>query len=420
MQKGLSLVLGSSQCKKCSNAYLALLIPFALAGVLLVTLLFFLHLTIAEGTLHGLIFYANIVEANHHIFFPQSSISINPASTFVAWLNFDLGIQTCFYDRMDGYARSWLEFLFPVYIWGIVGFLVYISDRSTRVTKFLGSSPVPVLATLLLLSYAKVLRTIIAMLSLTTLYYPYNTQIVWVHDANIPLTKYIPLALVAVLFLIFLFLPYTLLLLVGQWLQPKSHLCFLSWIRSIKVTTILDSYHTPCKLKHRYWTGLLFLLRCALFLVFAFNVTGDDSINLLVISSTALGTAVAFGLTGMVYISWYLNALELSFILNLGILAAAIYHVDQSGGSQVAVAYTSVGIAFLTFVGVVIYHIFLRIKSRVQYTQRGRQLLHVNNQHHDDSTNNLLECQAGVTPTVTYTVLDLQELRSPLDLLDNK
>ena len=302
----------------------------------------------------------------------------------------------------------------------LVGFLVYISDRSTRVTKFLGSSPVPVLATLLLLSYAKILRTIIALLSLTTLYYPYNTQIVWVHDANIPLTKYIPLALVAVLFLIFLFLPYTLLLLVGQWLQPKSHLCFLSWIRSPKVTAILDSYHAPYKLKHRYWTGLLLLLRCAMFLVFAFNVTGDDSINLLVISSTALGTAVAFGLIGMVYKCWYLNALELSFILNLGILAAATYHVNQSGGSQAAVAYTSVGIAFLTFVGIVVYHIFLRIKSRVRYTQRGRQLLCVNNQLHEDTTNGPSGCQAGVTPAVTYTVLDLQELRSPLDLLDNK
>jgi len=301
-----------------------------------------------------------------------------------------------------------------------VGFLVYINDRFTRVTKFLGSSSVPVLATLLLLSYAKVLHTIIAMLSLTTLYYPYNTQIVWVHDANVPLTKYIPLAIVAVLFLIFLFLPYTLLLLVGQWLQPKSHLCFLSWVRSPNITAILDSYHAPYKLKHRYWTGLLLLLRCALFLVFAFNVTGDDSINLLIISATALGTSVAFGLTGMVYKSWCLNALELSFILNFGILAAATYHVNLSGGSQAAVAYTSVGIVFLTFVGIVIYHIFLQIKSRVQHTQRGRLSSCVNNQHHEDSTNDPSGCQAGVTPAVTYTVLDLQELQSPPDSLDNK
>ena len=77
-KEGFSLVLGSSQCKECSNVYLALLIPIAFAGVLLVILLFLLHLTVAAGTLHGLIFYANIVAANHHIFFPQSSN--NPAS----------------------------------------------------------------------------------------------------------------------------------------------------------------------------------------------------------------------------------------------------------------------------------------------------------------------------------------------------
>jgi len=237
------------------------------------------------------------------------------------------------------------------------------------------------------------------------------------------MVKYIPLALVAVLFLLLLFLPYTLLLLVGQWLQPKSHLCFLSWLRNPKVKAILDSYHAPYKLKHRYWTGLLLLLRCALFLVFAFNVAGDDSINLLVISSTTLGIAVAFGLAGMVYKSKYLNALELSFILNLGILAAATYHVNLSGGSQAAVAYTSAGIAFLTFVGIVSYHIFLQIKSKMQYTQCGRQLRHGNSQQHQihkDDTSNSSVCQAGVTPTITYAVVDLQELRSPLDLLDTK
>ena len=64
-EKGPSLVLGSSQCKRYSHKYMALLFPFALAGVLLVILLFLLHLTVAAGTLHGLIFYANIVAANH-------------------------------------------------------------------------------------------------------------------------------------------------------------------------------------------------------------------------------------------------------------------------------------------------------------------------------------------------------------------
>ena len=258
-KEGFSLVLGTSQCKECSNVYLALLIPIAFAGVLLVILLFLLHLTVAAGTLHGLIFYANIVAANHHIFFPQSSN--NPAVIFIAWLNLDLGVQTCFYNGMDAYAKTWLDLVFPVYIWVIVGFLVYISHRSVTVTKLLGSSPVPVLATLFLLSYAKVLRTIIAALSLTVLHYPHKNEMVWIHDANVSLEKYIPLALAALLFLLFLFLPYTLLLLLGQWLQTKSHLHLLSWVKNPKLKAILDAYHAPYKPKHRYWTGLLLFIR---------------------------------------------------------------------------------------------------------------------------------------------------------------
>ena len=420
-KEGFSLVLGTSQCKECSNVYLALLIPIAFAGVLLVILLFLLHLTVAAGTLHGLIFYANIVAENHHIFFPQSSN--NPAVIIIAWLNLDLGVQTCFYNGMDAYAKTWLDLVFPVYIWVIVGFLVYISYRSVTVTKLLGSSPVPVLATLFLLSYAKVLHTIIAALSLTVLHYPHKNAMVWIHDANVSLEKYIPLALAALLFLLFLFLPYTLLLLLGQWLQTKSHHHLLSWVKSPNLKAILDAYHAPYKPKHRYWTGLLLFIRCALFLVFAFNISGNDSVNLLVICSTTSGIFTWFALSGMVYKSWYLNALELSFILNLGILAVATHHVKLCDESQAAVTYTSVGIAFLTFVGIVTYHFYIRIKSKVQYIQRGYKLLHRNGNRNrrceEDGAN--LEHQCGVTPNiVTHTEVNLRELRSPVDLLDTK
>ena len=150
--------------------------------------------------------------------------------------------------------------MFPVYIWVIVGFLVYISNHSVLVTKLLGSSPVPVLATLFLLSYAKVLRSIIAALSLTILHYPDKDVVVWIHDANVPLAKYIPLVLVALLFFLFLFILYTLLLLLGQWLQTKSHLHLLCWVRSPKLKAI------PCTLQAKLWTRLLLLVCCACFL----------------------------------------------------------------------------------------------------------------------------------------------------------
>ncbi len=93
-QSGLSLSLGSSQCLSCSNVFLVLLIPFALAGVVLVVLLFTLQLTVSTGTISGLVFYANILAVKKRIFFPPGET--NTLTVFIAWLNLDLGIETCF------------------------------------------------------------------------------------------------------------------------------------------------------------------------------------------------------------------------------------------------------------------------------------------------------------------------------------
>jgi len=56
---------------QCSNIYVVLLIAFALAGIALVLLLFIFKLTVAAGTINGLIFYANIIAVNSAIFFPH-------------------------------------------------------------------------------------------------------------------------------------------------------------------------------------------------------------------------------------------------------------------------------------------------------------------------------------------------------------
>ena len=84
-KSGLSLMLGSSKCLQCSDNHIFLLIPFALAGIALILLLFILKLTVAAGTINGLIFYANIVAVNRSIFFPPNETNI--LTVFIAWLN---------------------------------------------------------------------------------------------------------------------------------------------------------------------------------------------------------------------------------------------------------------------------------------------------------------------------------------------
>ena len=154
-KSGFSLVLGSSKCLQCSNVNIILLIPFALAGIALVLLLLIFKLTVAAGTINGLIFYANIVAVNRSIFFPPKETNI--LTVFIAWLNLDLGIETCFFDGMDAYIKTWLQFAFPLYVWSLVFLIIISSEYSSSIAKVFGSNPVAVLATLFLLSYAKLL-----------------------------------------------------------------------------------------------------------------------------------------------------------------------------------------------------------------------------------------------------------------------
>ena len=336
-----------------------MLIPFALAGIVLVLLLFLLQLTVASGTVNGLIFYANIVAGNKAIFLTYGDTNL--LIVFIAWLNLDLGIETCFYDGMDTYARTWLQFVFPLYVWMLVGVVIVVSHYSQKIAKILGSHhPVPVLATLFLLSYAKVLRTIITAFSVTFLDYPHGfRKAVWLYDGNIEYLhgKHIPLFLTALIALLVVFLLYTFLLLFGQWLQTHTEWKVLSWMNKIK--QFMDAYHGQYKTKMRFWTGLLLLLRCALLLV---NSVGDSNISLLAKTTVMLGLTVMVWLTGKVYKSWYLDALESFFVLNIGILAIATYHTKIVSGNQNVVTYISMGTAFVAFLGILLYHIYIQIK----------------------------------------------------------
>ena len=139
-QPGLSLALGSAQCLPCSNKYLALLISLALAGPMLVVFVKILDLTISQGTINGPIFYANVVKANEYILLPQGQT--NPLTVFIAWLNLDLGVETCFFQGLSSYSKTWLQFVFPFYIWSIAGFIIILAKLSDRVARMMGNNSV--------------------------------------------------------------------------------------------------------------------------------------------------------------------------------------------------------------------------------------------------------------------------------------
>ena len=360
-KEGLSLALGTSKCIPCTNYWLVLLVVFIFAGVALVFLLIVCNLTVTEGTINGLIFYANIVQINSAVFFPPKHVHVlnDFLTVFIAWLNLDLGIQTCFYNGMDAYVKAWLQFAFPIYIWLITILIIVLSQQFRTVASLVGHNSVQVLATLLLLSYAKLLRAIMATFSVAFLAYPDgSTRALWLHDGTIDYfhVKRIPLLVVALFFGI-VSLPFVLSLLFIQCLQRNSHVRIFSWVNKLK--PIFDAYTGPYKDKYRFWTGLLLLVRCVLFVTFALNILGAPGVNLLAI---AVACMCLLPLIHGVYRKWPLVVLEFLSIFNLGTFSLATAYVLNNGGSQVAVASISTTIAFGIFIGILVWHAYSEIR----------------------------------------------------------
>ena len=268
--ESLSTVFGSSQCQKCSNVSLLVVIPIALAGILLVLMLFILNLTVTNGAINTFIFYFNIVSINITIFIPICHDSF--ACITLSLFNLDLGIKSCFYDGMDDYAKTWLQLMFPVYLIFIALILIMGSRHSKLVQRLTARRGLPVLATLFLLSYTKVLLTVchaIFFYSKITFLPTKQSTLVWSVETNIQLFGLKFSILFATCLLLFLILiPFNILLL---FTRPLMRLNFINAFKPL-----LDAYFGPYKDKFYYWTGLQLLLR-AIFLVLS---TFDNDVNL--------------------------------------------------------------------------------------------------------------------------------------------
>ena len=387
-QSELSLALGSPRClDHCSNRYISLLLAFAAAGLIIVFFIKILDLTVAVGTINGLIFYANIVKAAQDTFIPVGHTNV--LTVFIAWLNLDLGIETCFFKGLDGYWKTWLQFVFPFYIWAIIILIIFLSHYSQTIARIFGNNSVPVLATLILLSYTKLLRTIVIALSFTFLQFPDGSETpVWLFDGSIPYfgTKHTPLFLFALGVLLFLWLPFTVLLLFEPCFQRIGTYTVRKWMLRLK--PFFDAYFGPLRGNHRYWVGVLLVTRGILLLVFGLNSTNDPSVNLLAVITvvvilimysnnrpgghTDMNAANNFGFgIDSCYKKWYLSLLESSFFCNLVVLAAATSYINITGGKQVAVVYTSIGITLCQFIGIVVYQAYNILKQSWEERQQG-------------------------------------------------
>ena len=396
---GLSVVFGSEECLKCSNIWLLTILMYAGLGALLVAALFALNITVTSGIFYGPIFYANVLVINASIFFSHSGLA--PLEIPVSLMNLDLGFPLCFFDGMDDLAKMGFQFVFPAYLLVIAITIVITShycltwspDKTAvscahRVMQFIGKKAVNVLATLIYLSYSKVLRTVIDILTYTTVYIENGTTVrVWLYDGTIRFLKnrnHIALFFFALAVSVFLFF-YTLALTfipIIEVCSEKHKVC--TWLnRKVShLKPINDAYYGPYKGEWRIWLGarlwlvvLLYSIRPSL---------GADNPSLLLLLHVIFVIIFMFIQIHIMpfegalqqepgrlsYISKYMyNWLDFFYLLNYAILALIVSYLLVNDTNRIQfkmVVGAFVGIALLVFFCIRIVRMVLYFRKQCQ------------------------------------------------------
>ena len=404
----LSVIFGSSKCQECSDMWLTTLVMFAVLGVILVAALFFLNLTITQGTLYGLIFYANIIQVNASIFFNQSTL--NPLQVIVSFVNLDLGLPMCFYNGMDDADKAGLQFVFPAYllILTMATILVfhYCLQRSPntvnslflcRISTIIGERAVGVLSTLIYLSYSKLFRTVIDILTYSTVHLPSGDMYVWFYDGNVQYLrgKHTVLFVVAIATCTLFLLPYTIALTFIPIIEQHSeHNRLFNYLhkKANQTKPMNDAHYAPYKGKWRWWLGARLWL---LVVMYTLNpvYSSDKPSLLLTIQATmvilftiAQASIKPFGQSHQLrhncnrrtnFYNHLYNCLDMFYLLNYTALAMSMsYILDQSSDqSQITVVAVGVlvGLFVVMLMATVLYHLIVAILRVFKMYDRAKE-----------------------------------------------
>ena len=317
-----------------------------------------LNLTVTQGLINGLIFYSNNLWTYKDIlgFLTKKQPMNSVLQAFIAWLNLDFGIETCLVDGLTAFWKTWLQFLFPLYIWLIAGVIIIVCHYSSRLTNLIGDRAIPLLATLFLLSYTKLLRTVSTVFEFGVLtHYPNHSKIiVWYLDGSLQYCQHphIYLFIVAMVTLFFC-LSFTLFLLLIQCWRRISHLRLLRWIN--RFTPFYDAYFAPLKDRHHYWFGTLLAVRGVLLIVSTVTSSTLPLVGLLILAIT-LAILLSYMSVRPVYKSKLVRIFETVSILNLLMF---VTHKLSVVSNETYAIQLSMGFAFIQFLAVIVISIFM-------------------------------------------------------------
>lgn len=353
--EGMSTLMGGSSCGRCSNLWLLMVLVFALGGILLVLLLFLLRMTVVTGTINGIILYANLYSFNTFPFYMDKSARWY--SVFLSMLNLQLGFPVCLYDGLTTITAMYLGFAVPLYLWLIVLTIILVSRHSRVVARLAARSGIPVLATIIHLSFSKLMGLVVDGLSLLTLTVEnrdgeISRHYVWFYDGGIRyLSQYHwGLFLLSLVSLVFFLVPYVVLL---TGIKLFSRYQFTNRLRPF-----LDAFCAPYKDRWRFWFGVRLCI-LIFFYVCSVSLRNHHEIYTL-IQTIALTLFTCTQVAIMPYKNLLVNYLDLFFLVDGTLLLIMTLY-----GKGVAIASIVLGVpVFLVFWLIVAFHVYTAIGSK--------------------------------------------------------
>uniref|UniRef100_A0A1X7TPA7 Uncharacterized protein n=1 Tax=Amphimedon queenslandica TaxID=400682 RepID=A0A1X7TPA7_AMPQE len=160
---------------------------------------------------------------------------------------------------------------------------------------------------------------------------------------------------------------YTITIFSSQWMQRLSgRYCRSSWDPFYRFKPFLDAYTGPYNDKYRYWTGLLLIIRLLLTTVFSYTTGTIPMINTYI--TVLIAGLLIHLLAKEVYRNKILNALELFYMVNLGITGLSIVLINQSGWnfgttSITVITALSVSLSMTAFLITAAVHLYIEMKK---------------------------------------------------------
>ena len=337
-EDGYSLVLGPDECQICNSNLWLLMVPvFAVAGIVMVIVLFCLRMTISNQLLGGIIFYVNMTEVSLRTAILHQHTYGFLLNIIFSLLNLELGFSVCLYNGLNALIKTALQFIFPVYLWLIVLMLVIISKRSSYVANLTVHSSIQVLATLFYLSFAKLLLTVIDIFIPVNVQTPHREFTVWYVDGNILYFRnsgHVALFITAIITSIFYLLPFLLWTTCGSLLARRS-----KWIKQRR--NLIDAYQGQYRDGWGWWFGArLWLLVCS-YISYAL-LRGNDPGLLLLLHFVFLAPFTFIQVYYKPYRGKWVNIFECVILIDLLLLEFITLYGQLKGDVSITEPYISV------------------------------------------------------------------------------